>query len=162
MSGNFHPKEIMTPKAIKKLIDMFEEEMNGLVVEVFDEEISSGFAYLYGTYDVFVNFAEYIKEKYPKILEYNPKIFDGEVPSINELLSELEEWHYDILDFDSNPERSLNFSREVLADFIYQDELAYKEFEEFFTYDGITPKSSWFDPPFRIKEKFELYLKTNG
>lgn len=162
MSGNFYPKEIMTPKAIKKLIDIFEEEMNGLVVEVFDEEISSGFAYLYGTYDVFVNFAEYIKEKYPKILEYNPKIFDGEVPSINELLSELEEWHYDILDFDSNPERSLNFSREVLADFIYQDELAYKEFEEFFTYDGITPGSSWFDPPFRIKEKFELYLKTNG
>lgn len=162
MSGNFYPKEIMTPKAIKKLIDIFEEEMNGLVVEVFDEEISSGFAYLYGTYDVFVNFAEYVKEKYPKILEYNPKIFDGEVLSIDKLLSELEEWHYDILDFDSNPERSLNFSREVLADFIYQDELAYKEFEEFFTYDGITPESSWFDPPFRIKEKFELYLKTNG
>ena len=131
MSGNFYPKEIMTPKAIKKLIDIFEEEMNGLVVEVFDEEISSGFAYLYGTYDVFVNFAEYVKEKYPKILEYNPKIFDGEVPSIDKLLLELEEWHYDILDFDSNPERSLNFSREVLADFIYQDELAYKEFEEF-------------------------------
>ena len=162
MSGNFHPKEIMTPKAIKKLIDIFEEEMNGLVIEIFDEEISSGFAYLYGTYDVFVNFAEYIKEKYPKILEYNPKIFDGKVPSIDELLLELEEWHYDILDFDSNPERSLNFSREVLADFIYQDELAYKEFEEFFTYDGITPGSSWFDPPFRTKEKFELYLKTNG
>ena len=162
MSGNFHPKEIMTPKAIKKLIDIFEEEMNGLVIEIFDEKISSGFAYLYGTYDVFVNFAEYIKEKYPKILEYNPKIFDGEVPSIDELLLELEEWHYDILDFDSNPERSLNFSREVLADFIYQDELAYKEFEEFFTYDGITPGSSWFDPPFRTKEKFELYLKTNG
>ena len=162
MSGNFYPKEIMTPKAIKKLIDIFEEEMNGLVIEIFDEKISSGFAYLYGTYDVFVNFAEYIKEKYPKILEYNPKIFDGEVPSINELLLELEEWHYDILDFDSNPERSLNFSREVLADFIYQDELAYKEFEEFFTYDGITPGSSWFDPPFRTKEKFELYLKTNG
>ena len=79
MIGNFYPKEIMTPKAIKKLIDIFEEEMNGLVVEVFDEEISSGFAYLYGTYDVFVNFAEYVKEKYPKILEYNPKIFDGEV-----------------------------------------------------------------------------------
>ena len=128
MSGNFYPKEIMTPKAIKKLIDIFEEEMNGLVIEIFDEKISSGFAYLYGTYDVFVNFAEYIKEKYPKILEYNPKIFDGKVPSIDELLLELEEWHYDILDFDSNPERSLNFSREVLADFIYQDELAYKEF----------------------------------
>ena len=89
MSGNFYPKEIMTPKAIKKLIDVFEEEMNGLVVEIFDEKISSGFAYLYGTYDVFVNFAEYIKEKYPKILEYNPKIFDGKVPSIDELLSEL-------------------------------------------------------------------------
>ena len=157
----FYSRKVMTPEAIKKLIDIFEEEMNGLVVEVFDEEISSGFAYLYGTYDVFVNFAEYVKEKYPKILEYNPKIFDGEVPSIDELLSELEEWHYDILDFDSNPERSLNFSREVLADFIYQDELAYKEFKEFFTYDGITPGSSWFDPPFRIKEKFELYLKTN-
>ena len=162
MIGNFYPKEIMTSKAIKKLIDIFEEEMNGIVVEVFDEEISSGFAYLYGTYDVFVNFAEYVKEKYPKILEYNPKIFDGKVLSIDELLLELEEWHYDILDFDSNPERSLNFSREVLADFIYQDELAYKEFEEFFTYDGITPGSSWFDPPFRTKEKFELYLKTNG
>ena len=31
-----------------------------------------------------------------------------------------------------------------------------------FYYKEITPGSPWFDLPFRIKEKFELYLKTNG
>jgi len=159
----FYSREVMTPKAIKKLIDLFEEECNETLNYLFDiTDGPIGFPYLFGTYEVFENFGEYIKENYPDIKEYDPRLFEGEVFSIAELTSLLEEWYYDVLDFDSKPNVALNFSKEVLAEFIYQDEKAFDEFGEFFTYEGITPSSSWFDPPFEMKDKFELYLKSNG
>ena len=145
--AKFYSRKVMTPEAIKKLI------------EIWEDCIEENFAHLFGAFDLDQEFIKNIKNKYPKLQEYNDSIFLEEHPfriiKIGELVQLLEDWAYDIL-LDGNIELSIDFSIETLAEFISENDMAFKEFEEFFIEEGSC--GCWLDNIYGIKKRFDEYL----
>lgn len=147
----FYSREVMTPEAIQELI------------EIFESETDNSFADLFGDFKLEQEFIKFIKKEYPQLQEYDDRIFCKETPmiSILNVLIILEDWAYDIL-LDGNIGLSYDFSISSLSKFIHENDMAFEEFSEFFTWEREMGVGSWFDFPFEIKDKFDLYLKNNG
>lgn len=148
----FYPREVLTPRNIQKLIEIFEDEQFLEFTDVF------------GSYEMTLELIQFIRDNFHDLRTYDDTLFTNKYPCLTtkEIIDIIEEWFYDVISFSSQPELSKDYSMSVLSRFINKNEIAMNEFIEFFTYGEDTSSGTWMDDIFNIKKRFDEYLESDG